>query len=71
MFIKKIIFFFTFLCVGVTNCYAYLGPGMGGGTIIAVLAFILAIVVLLFSILIKPIRLLKKVLVKLFNKFFK
>lgn len=38
------------------NVFAYVGPGMGGGVIIAILGFILAIFLAIFGILYYPLK---------------
>ena len=44
-----------------SNVYAYIGPGVGGGTILAILGFLVAIIVGIFGLIWFPIkRLLKK-----------
>jgi len=57
---KKINLIIILLSIG-SPAYAYLGPGMGGGLIAAVLGIIGAVLLALFGILYYPIkRMLKK-----------
>jgi len=48
--------FFIFLILSSFPCYAYIGPGMGGGIIIAVIGFFAAIFLGLFGVLYYPIK---------------
>ena len=50
----KLIFFLTLLPS--TNASAYLGPGMGGGIIMATIGIIIAIIIGLISIIWFPIK---------------
>ncbi len=52
--IKLSIFFF--LLFQVNYAYAYVGPGMAGGVIAAVIGLLVAIVVGIFAILYYPIK---------------
>ena len=62
MIIKKTYFFFIFIILFNSPAYAYLGPGMGGGLIVGILGFLLAIFALIFGILWFPLkRLIKKI----------
>ena len=48
---------FLFLtCFIPLHLYAYLGPGIAGGVIVAILGFIVAIFLALFGILYSPIK---------------
>ena len=57
-------FFYAFLLVQLfffpIEAYAYLGPGAGLGLIGALLAAIIVILVIVFGLILYPIRLLKK-----------
>ena len=45
-----------------SNVYAYIGPGVGGGAILAILGFLVAVIVGIFGLIWFPIkRLLKKI----------
>ena len=50
------LWFTLFLLTASSNVLAYLGPGMGGGAIAAVLGLIVAIFLGLFSVLYYPIK---------------
>lgn len=52
---NKSILFFSFLFISIPE-YAYLGPGMGGGTIAAIIGFFAAILLALWGILYYPIK---------------
>ena len=57
----KIIFISIILCLIATSSFAYLGPGVGGGVILATIGIIVAIFAALFGLIWFPIkRLLKK-----------
>lgn len=49
---------FSFLCLLLISLpsYAYIGPGMGGGIIVAIIGFFAAILLGLFGILYYPIK---------------
>ncbi len=49
-----ILFFIFFLLTNYS--YSYLGPGIAGGTIVAVVGFIVAIIAAIFGILWFPIK---------------
>ena len=49
-----ILFFIFFLSTNYS--YSYLGPGIAGGTIVAVVGFIVAIIAAIFGILWFPIK---------------
>ena len=51
---KSILFIFLFLIS--LPSYAYIGPGMGGGVIIAIVGFFAAIILGLWGILYYPIK---------------
>ena len=51
----KIIIFFLFLTFSL-NANAYIGPGMGGGIIAAVIGFFAAIILGIWGILYYPIK---------------
>ena len=54
--LTTLLFFFT-----TTSSYAYLGPGVGGGVIVATIGIIVAIFAALFGLIWFPVkRLLKK-----------
>ena len=56
----KLIFFTTAILVS-TSAHSYLGPGMGGGIIAAVIGIFAAIFIALFGILYYPVkRMIKK-----------
>ena len=58
----KLIYTFTAALFISTPGFAYLGPGVGGGFILATLGVILALIIGLFAILFYPIkRLIKKI----------
>ena len=48
--------FFLLLIFTSSPCYAYIGPGMAGGVIIAVIGFVAAIFLIFFGILYYPIK---------------
>ena len=52
---NKYILFFSFLLIS-TPKFAYLGPGMGGGIIAAIIGFFAAILLALWGILYYPIK---------------
>ena len=52
---NKAILFFSFLLISMPE-YAYLGPGMGGGVIAAIIGFFAAILLALWGILYYPIK---------------
>ena len=57
----KIFILILFLSCFTSNVYAYIGPGVGGGAILAILGFLVAIIVGIFGLIWFPIkRLLKK-----------
>ena len=63
----KLIFTTTLILLINTSSYAYLGPGIAGGTILAILGIIVAFVAIIFGLVWFPIkRLIKKI--KLHNK---
>ena len=65
---SKIIFFSIFLYSFHTEVFAYIGPGMSGGALIAVLGFIVAIFAGIFGLIYIPLkRLLKKIKNKKIN----
>ena len=51
---KSILFIFLFLIS--FPSYAYVGPGMGGGVIVAIIGFFAAILLALWGILYYPIK---------------
>mgnify|MGYP001454947092 CR=1 FL=1 len=51
---KSILFIFLFLIS--LPSYAYIGPGMGGGVIIAIVGFFAAIILGLWGILYYPLK---------------
>ena len=57
----RLIVFLIIFCFTATSSFAYLGPGVGGGVIIATISIIVAIFAGLFGLIWFPIkRLLKK-----------
>jgi hypothetical protein len=50
------IIFFIWLCLFSIPSYAYLGPGMGGGVIAAIIGFFIAILLGLWGILYFPLK---------------
>ena len=57
----KLILSSTIFCLISTTSFAYLGPGVGGGVIVATIGIIVAIFAALFGLIWFPIkRLLKK-----------
>jgi len=57
----KILFFLIFSCFFNIESQAYIGPGMSGGVLVAVLGFVVAIFAGLFGLIYIPIkRLIKK-----------
>ena len=57
----KLIFISTIFCLNTTSAFAYLGPGVGGGVIVATIGIIVAIFAALFGLIWFPVRrLLKK-----------
>jgi predicted RND superfamily exporter protein len=52
---NKLILFLSFVIVSLPT-YAYIGPGMGGGVIAAIIGFIAAIFLALWGILYYPIK---------------
>ena len=53
---KLILFFLLTLILLPVHSFAYIGPGMAGGVIIAVIGFFVAIILGLFGILYYPIK---------------
>lgn len=57
----KLIYISLIICVISTSSFAYLGPGVGGGVIVAIIGIIVAIFAALFGLIWFPVkRLLKK-----------
>ena len=50
----KLIFTTTLILLINTSSYAYLGPGIAGGTILAILGIIVAFVAIIFGVAIIP-----------------
>ena len=64
-FVSRIIFFTIFFCFFYIEANAYIGPGMSGGALIAVLGFIVAIFAAIFGLIYIPLkRLFKKIISK-------
>ena len=61
----KILFFLIFSCFFNIEAHAYIGPGMSGGALVAVLGFVVAIFAGLFGLIYIPI---KRLIKKLKNK---
>ena len=62
------LFLLLFLITFNSSAFAYLGPGMGGGAIVAALGFLLAVVILFLSLLAKPTIYIVKAIKKLLKK---
>lgn len=52
---NKIILFITYLTASIPS-FAYIGPGMGGGVILAIIGFFIAFFIGLWGILYYPIK---------------
>ena len=50
------IYLFTLILIMPLSSYAYIGPGMGGGVIAAIIGFFAAIILGLWGILYYPIK---------------
>ena len=58
---KKLIYFLTCLLVS-KSAYAYIGPGMGGGVLLAILGVIIAILIFIIGLFWTPIKKILKIL---------
>ena len=56
----RVIFFIIFLVLIENTAYAYIGPGMGGGLILATIGVIVAIFAALFGLIWFPVKRLLK-----------
>ena len=54
--LKKIIFSSIIFCLITTSSFAYLGPGVGAGIIVATIGIIVAILAALFGLIWFPIK---------------
>ena len=51
-----LIIFICFQLISITNAFAYIGPGMGGGAVVAIFAFFAAIFLSIWGVLYYPIK---------------
>tara|TARA_Y100000591_G_C21420401_1_gene491882 strand:- start:337 stop:546 length:210 start_codon:yes stop_codon:yes gene_type:complete len=66
---SKILFYTLLFFLSPSSVYAYIGPGMGGGIILATIGIVIALFAALFGIIWFPLkRLIKKIKAKKLKK---